>query len=286
MEGGKWEDMNMDCLINIFSRLGLHELTLTVPFVCRSWYRTSLNPLCWRSLDFHELDLHHPIRKNEFARKFMGDNRFVCFSLIGFLQYVMNRSCRSAEKLVFPCHVFTLEDFIFVSEACPALKSLTVHELRGEKQKHFQNLIGKWKELRHLKMAPMPWNLEEILKEVSKHCEHFMGLEMSGWMGWEQVSAIVTLLPKIRQLHLSESLIFKEHLLSILGGCRELEVLDVKDCWVDVDDKVQEMAAHIKRFECSGVVKRFEYSGFVPEEDVDNSHIYGLYNSDGSGEDF
>ncbi|KAG9445022.1 hypothetical protein H6P81_016362 [Aristolochia fimbriata] len=142
----------------------------------------------------------------------------------------------------------SLEDFIFVSQA-------------GEKQRNFQNMIGKWKDLRHLKMAPLPWNLEEILREISSHCKHFMGLEMSGWIGWEQVSAIVNLLPQIKHLHLHltpvPEWIFQlqiKHLLSILEGCKELEVLDVKDCWVEVDDKLLEMAAHIRRFECSGFI--------------------------------
>nr|CAN63346.1 hypothetical protein VITISV_012622 [Vitis vinifera] len=37
MEGRKWEELNMDCLVNVFQRVGMESLLLDVPFVCKSW---------------------------------------------------------------------------------------------------------------------------------------------------------------------------------------------------------------------------------------------------------
>ncbi|XP_052188770.1 uncharacterized protein LOC127799089 [Diospyros lotus] len=48
----KWEELNTDCLVNVFGRLGLGSLLLDVPFLCKSWYQATKNPPCWRRLDF------------------------------------------------------------------------------------------------------------------------------------------------------------------------------------------------------------------------------------------
>ncbi|XP_057484887.1 uncharacterized protein LOC130770956 isoform X5 [Actinidia eriantha] len=37
MSEPKWEELDMDCLVNIFGRLGLESLVLDVLFVCKSW---------------------------------------------------------------------------------------------------------------------------------------------------------------------------------------------------------------------------------------------------------
>ena len=47
MEGRKWEELNMDCLVNVFQRVGMESLLLDVSFVCKSWYKASLDPKCW-----------------------------------------------------------------------------------------------------------------------------------------------------------------------------------------------------------------------------------------------
>ena len=52
MEGPKWEDLNMDCLVNVIGRVGIESLVLDVPFVCKSWYKVTLDPRCWKSLLF------------------------------------------------------------------------------------------------------------------------------------------------------------------------------------------------------------------------------------------
>lgn len=52
MEGQKWEDLEVDCLVNVLGRAGMESLLLNVPFVCKSWYKANLSPLCWEHLDF------------------------------------------------------------------------------------------------------------------------------------------------------------------------------------------------------------------------------------------
>ncbi|KAL4610427.1 hypothetical protein ACB092_08G049100 [Castanea dentata] len=46
MAGKKWEDLEKDCLVNIFIRVGTESLLYDIPLVCKSWYRASLDPSC------------------------------------------------------------------------------------------------------------------------------------------------------------------------------------------------------------------------------------------------
>ena len=52
MEGQKWEELNMDILVNVLRRVGMESLLLDVPFVCKSWYKASRKPQCWEHLIF------------------------------------------------------------------------------------------------------------------------------------------------------------------------------------------------------------------------------------------
>ena len=52
MEGGNWEELNTELLVDIFRRVGMESLLLDVPLVCKSWYKASLDPMCWKHLHF------------------------------------------------------------------------------------------------------------------------------------------------------------------------------------------------------------------------------------------
>ncbi|XP_059630060.1 uncharacterized protein LOC132273044 [Cornus florida] len=52
MEERKWEELNLDILLYVFERLGVKSLMLDVPRVCKSWYKATRYPQCWRHLKF------------------------------------------------------------------------------------------------------------------------------------------------------------------------------------------------------------------------------------------
>nr|DAD43345.1 TPA_asm: hypothetical protein HUJ06_001575 [Nelumbo nucifera] len=54
-EANRWEKLNVDCLVNIFERVDMDDLLLSLPFVCKSWYQASLHPSCWKVVHFHKL---------------------------------------------------------------------------------------------------------------------------------------------------------------------------------------------------------------------------------------
>ncbi|XXG65211.1 hypothetical protein AAC387_Pa05g2973 [Persea americana] len=91
MKRRKWEDMEPNCLANIFSRVGLDSLIFWVPLVCKSWHAASSNPLCWKVINLCFLSYHSslPVRcsKSNWTR---------------LLELAVDNSRGSALELVFP----------------------------------------------------------------------------------------------------------------------------------------------------------------------------------------
>ncbi|KAL5718926.1 hypothetical protein ACHQM5_011777 [Ranunculus cassubicifolius] len=94
MEVRKWQYLQGDCLVKIFQKLGIEAMMKAVPFVCKSWYKTSLDPLCWKYLIF----------SYEFPTQGM--------------KTLVDRSCGTAVELVFGTHL-RHDDFIYISKRCP-----------------------------------------------------------------------------------------------------------------------------------------------------------------------
>lgn len=112
-EGRRWEAMELDCLVNIFQRLGIEDLTLGAPFVCKSWYRASLDPICWKVLDFQELDF---MPWSNFSKRFMRQYSLHHFSFSGFMKLAIDRSHGDVVELRFPLLLgASLKDLIHAS---------------------------------------------------------------------------------------------------------------------------------------------------------------------------
>ena len=107
----KWNELEVDCLINIFERLDLEELILEVAFVCKSWYRASISPQCWKSLNFDKLnfDPSGPL-VTAFSHQYGVHN----FSVAGFLTMAISRGGPAVVELILPA-VCPLENIIFAS---------------------------------------------------------------------------------------------------------------------------------------------------------------------------
>ncbi|XP_062003520.1 F-box/LRR-repeat protein At3g48880-like [Rosa rugosa] len=172
----RWEDLEVDCLANVFAKVGMESLLLALPFVCKSWYAASLNPLCWKFLSFpdfepyplftgmHEIDFE--TRKfGPFYDKFIRKYRIrrTRFSITGFVKLVASRSNGKATYLKLPGFC-TEEALRYVSEACPELRMLYLCDdlVIFKHTQIISELIGKWKHLEHLTLGG---NCGEILKQ-------------------------------------------------------------------------------------------------------------------------
>ncbi|PRQ58793.1 putative F-box domain, leucine-rich repeat domain, L domain-containing protein [Rosa chinensis] len=222
----RWEDLNPDCLVNVFERVGTGSLLVSVPFVCKSWYRSSLNPACWQRLivpddvpgtdsfdingtdDLSSYDVQDEearfkdfVRKR-FAIKFQLDLRG--FSTASFFKFVIDRSMGNVKFLKLPTGSYALE---------------------------------------------------VVLEHVKEKCKSFCGLNVcDADIGKKAASAIVKFVPKIKYLWLRRARIGRQGLVTLLQGCKDLELLDVRECsgFDEGDEEIAELAASIPKFMCEG----------------------------------
>lgn len=91
----------MDCLANVFQRVGMESLILDVPFVCKSWYKASLDPRCWEHLIFPKW-----VKPDIFESSHLADRLAMEFhesySASAFIKFVVARSQRCATQLKLP----------------------------------------------------------------------------------------------------------------------------------------------------------------------------------------
>ncbi|CAL2280618.1 unnamed protein product [Prunus armeniaca] len=106
----------MDCLVKVSEKVGMESLLLDVPFVCKSWYKATLNSSCWQSLIFPDNELI-------FVSEYQIDGD--CCSVITFLKFMINRSSRNATVLkLTKCR--TVEALEFAANVCPGLVTLSL----------------------------------------------------------------------------------------------------------------------------------------------------------------
>ncbi|XP_031249239.1 F-box/LRR-repeat protein At3g48880-like isoform X1 [Pistacia vera] len=232
----KWEDLEMDCLVNVLGRVGIESLLLDVPFVCKSWHKASLNPLCWKFLSF-PFAFDSWSNKN-IIRRYRDQYEIEELSGTAFIKFIVDRSCRNATKLVFPTYC-TEEALKHAADECPGLEILGLPcGVFRQQLSIIPESITKWKNLKGLILGS-----SSVFIDLDE-CRSFEAI-----IGNEDASAIVTLLPKIKYLHLTEVSIDNENLVTILQGCKELVYLNVSYCeGLEVDDKILELSSHITTF--------------------------------------
>ena len=90
MSGPKWEDLNMDCLVNVLTRVGIESLLLGAPFVCQSWYKASLHPSCWQIINFYKIERGR-------LSSYFSDG-----ITTEFIKFIINRSRGNATEVWLP----------------------------------------------------------------------------------------------------------------------------------------------------------------------------------------
>ncbi|KAL6315253.1 hypothetical protein AAG906_000332 [Vitis piasezkii] len=245
MEERKWDELNMDCLANVFQKVGMLSLLFDVPFVCKSWYKASLNPMCWQHLVFPD------INPSDMGRQIPVRLLIQSTSVV---KLVVNRSSGCATTLALPKHC-SEKALEYAAKKCPALKILVLHDfMPHESSILIPKLISKWKNLEVLSLR-WSYNMADIIPQIGFHCKKFVQLNApNSIIGKDESSAMVTFVPNIRHLFLKGSGIKQENLVIILQGCKELVSLDVSDCigFKDDDAEILQLASHIPAFVCEG----------------------------------
>ncbi|KAJ9676422.1 hypothetical protein PVL29_025105 [Vitis rotundifolia] len=276
MERRKWEELNMDCLVNVFQKVGMESLLLDVPLVCKSWHKASLDPKCWEFLIFPEYIKPDDIwGRGPFAERLMMEFQQK-FSVTTFIKFVIDRSCGHATALSLPI-CCTEEAFKYAANKCPKLKLLGLNaDLLHKHSSIIPKLISRWKNLQSLVLGSSH-GMEEILAPIRLFCRNFTRLSAPKTnVGNKEASAIVTSLPNLRYLVLNGAAIERESLVMILQGCKRLIEIDMRDCdGFDEDDaEILKLASHIPSFMCEG---SYLYDPFDDYEHTQIGHNYCVY---------
>ena len=105
-----WGDLNSDCLVKIFGKVGMESLLLDIPFVCKSWYKASLDSSCWQCLIFPDFTADPAaslsLEPNTLCQRFVSEYRIdkSRFSSTKFVKFVVNRSRGKATSITLPAY--------------------------------------------------------------------------------------------------------------------------------------------------------------------------------------
>ena len=106
MEGQKWEELNMDILVNVLRRVGMESLLLDVPFVCKSWYKASRKPQCWEHLIFPKFITPDDIGEEDSPDRGFAERLAMTYqenlSVTASVKLILNRSCGHATIIKLP----------------------------------------------------------------------------------------------------------------------------------------------------------------------------------------
>ena len=167
----------------------------------------------------------------------------------------------------------------FIVSRCPALKALILSgNLCYRYFPVIPELISKWKNLEQLRLGRLS-NMERVFEEINCHCKNFYWLCAFGAnIERDTASAIVTFLPNIKYLYMRKANIDRESLEMILQVCKELVLLDARDCvGYECDDQLLKLASHISNFQHEGSTL-FDYEDYWGPNEHDS--IYDDYLSD------
>ncbi|KAF6143780.1 hypothetical protein GIB67_016701 [Kingdonia uniflora] len=227
MERRKWEELNRDCLVNILGRLGIEELVFDIPFVCKSWYKTSLDPECWKSLNFYEVSFidNFSFLGKSFKKKYIDHYKVGNFMVDRFVEFVVNRSRGSATSVALPEYSTTNKTLEYIVDGCPKLRMLNVPMSLND----LGSKLVEWKHLECLTIVGYGISQTEVIKQISLNCKNLKALFIGTQINKEDALALGTM-PKLNYLGLRGCLIYHEDLLLVLKGCVKLEFLDLGNC--------------------------------------------------------
>ncbi|XP_034225640.1 uncharacterized protein LOC117635423 [Prunus dulcis] len=105
MDERRWEDLEMDCLVKVLEKVGKESLLLDVPFVCKSWYKATLNPSCCECIEVWPWDVSECPNFQNLMDRFVSEYQIDgdrC-SVTAFLKFVINRTFEFAANVSWPC---------------------------------------------------------------------------------------------------------------------------------------------------------------------------------------
>ncbi|KAM7491628.1 hypothetical protein LguiA_034549 [Lonicera macranthoides] len=255
----KWEDLDIDMLVKIFQLFEISELISGLAQVCSTWRLAACDPLLWKTLNLSEM-------KSNFIKIPLEPYVYVdCQSdktLTRVLKISLNLSRGSILTLIFHFNLYVSDDQLtYTAERCPQLRRLVMPAWNRIKKTGICRAIRMWQDLESLTM-PSIANPPYLMEEIAKNCKNFSELKIMGRCESFFASTLVTCLPNLKVLSLRCSLLFKDALIIILDGLKQLEVLNISHCLLvevppppahkkvleQIDQSILDKASHLKKF--------------------------------------
>ena len=137
----------------------------------------------------------------------------------------------------------------------PRLKLLALSpRVCAEHRDIIPSLLIKWKNLEGLKLGDLTF-VDQILEPIPIHLPKFASLDLRNCsVSGEAAAAIVSHVPKLKHLSMTQSIVKKEYVILIMQGCKQLEILDVRSCigFEEDDEDILRLSSGIKYFQCHG----------------------------------
>ncbi|PIA36271.1 hypothetical protein AQUCO_03400284v1 [Aquilegia coerulea] len=231
----KWEELYIDCLIQVFAKVDTYGLLCFLPLVCKSWYKACRDKSAWKILDFQCVP-----------------ESIMISNVTKLVRLAVDRSDKpNVTKVALP-KWFEIGALDYILDQCPGLKSLALLTLPETCRRIWYCIFRQAKNLEVLELEFFPYHLDDMIIAINYHGHNLISLSISSnhrITKW-QASGFANLLPNIKYLNLKGFHIKREYLLMILKGCTGLIVFDVTDCtgFGCVDNVILEAASHIDKF--------------------------------------
>lgn len=245
----EWDSLPNAVLLNIFCKSTLKDRIYNIPFVCKSWAQASGHPHCWASMlqqsHFTNSSLDAFLKDSQpYHHCFLDpfDEKHINSFMTGFNAF--KALCEKAANGVFVTSVYISpflnsgadtpknDDTIlhFIAKNCPNLKHLSFHGSNNASEEAVLEVIQNCKRLEIVDFSNSPYFNYSVLEKLSICCPTLRGIRRSGYVEPSFASSLITLLPRLQLLNLSNSTISDKDLLTLVNEFEGPLYLDIRCC--------------------------------------------------------
>lgn len=228
----RWEDLNIDMLVNIFQSFDLFQLISVIPQVCPAWQLACSDQRLWKTLDLS-------VMQSNFIKTQAPPYVFVDTpsreKLTRILKICLNLSRGNLLTLIFHYNLYVDNNQLtYTAKRCPRLKRLVMPAWEKLEKRTICSAFQEWKDLESLTMP----SLEEpayVIEKIGRSCKKISELKIMDPCDVLLASALVAFLPNLKVLSVRCTLLSKSALVTILDGLKKLEVLNISHCVITED---------------------------------------------------
>lgn len=230
----KWEDLDQDLLIKIFSKIDQDELLLDVSSVCLPW-NSAVCELLFKG-EPGTLNLTPIQRVNFGAFEYHMKPKVLMSILVKVMKsysFDGNDGFSSITKMVFPSRVCVLDrHLVYLAQRSNKLKRLFLaapEELTG---KGFSRAIRNWHGIEEMLLGPLDQvHLEHIIKEIGINCKNLEVLYLDHfWLNGFSAPVIAENLRRLTVVNFHEVFYSDSGLQVLLSKCAKLWKLELINC--------------------------------------------------------